>query len=283
MKKLVLTCLTLVALTAFATFANAQIRTPQPSPTTTLSTTVGLTDVEITYSRPSMKGRTIFAADGLVPFGAMWRTGANAATKVTFGDDVKLGGQDVKAGSYAVLTKPGAKEWTVMLFPYEGGSWGSYREKTPAATMMVKPVKVGHTFETFTIDVNNMRNTGATIDLLWENTAVSLPLEVMVDERVMADIKRVMAGPTANDYAAAAGYMHDSGKDLNKALEYIQKATNVESPRYWQVRREALILADLGRKKEAVAAAKKSLSLAKEAGNMDYVRMNEKSIKEWSM
>lgn len=283
MKKLVLNCLTLAVLSFFATLANGQIRTPQASPTATLSTTVGLTDVEIIYSRPGMKGRTIYAKDGLVPFGAIWRTGANAATKITFSGDVKLGGQELKGGSYAVLTMPDTKEWKVMLYPYESGNWGNYTEKEPAAKFSAKAIPIKHTIETFTIDVNNMQSTQATIDLLWENTLVSLPLAVEVDKLVMADIERVLSGPSANDYYAAATYYHDSGKDLKKALEFVQKATKVDNPRFWQVRREALILADLGRKKEAIEAAKKSMELAKEAKNDDYVRMNEKSIQEWSM
>jgi tetratricopeptide (TPR) repeat protein len=102
------------------------------------------------------------------------------------------------------------------------------------------------------------------------------------DKTVMASIEKVLAGPSGNDYFNAASYMHDSGKDLNKALEYVRKATQVASPAFWQVRRESLILADLGRKAEAIEAAKKSLELAKVANNMDYVRMNEKSIAEWT-
>ncbi|MEN0003432.1 MAG: DUF2911 domain-containing protein [Bacteroidota bacterium] len=283
MKKLLLNCLTLAVLALSATLAQGQIQTPSPSPTATLGLTVGLTDVEVTYSRPSMKDRKIYSKDGLVPFGKVWRTGANAATKFTFSDDVTLAGQAVKAGAYAVLTKPGAKNWEVMLFPYEKGSWSSYTDKTPAATLNVKPVTVKHTFETFTIDVNNIRDNSATIDLLWENTAVSIPMTVAVDERVMAAIERTLSGPSPGDYYAAGSYMHSAGKDLNKALEYVQKATKVAEPRYWQVRREALILADLGRKSDAIAAAKKSLELATKAGNEDYIRMNKKSIKEWSM
>lgn len=283
MKNLLINLCLVAVVALFSVDAQAQIRTPQASTTVKMETTIGLTDVMVTYSRPSVKDRTVFAKNGLVPFGEIWRLGANAATKIEFGDDVKVGGKDVKAGAYAVLCKPDAGKWTFMMYPYESGSWGSYVEKTPAVTAAAETQKTGRMIETFTIDINNVRNTSATIDFMWEKTLVSLPIEVEVDERVMAAIEQTLAGPTANDYYAAGSYMYESGKDMKKALEYVQKATQVENPRFWQVRREALILAELGRKKEAIAAAKKSMELAKKAGNMDYVRMNEKSIKEWSM
>ena len=272
---------TLVLLFA-ATSAMAQISTPSPSPTAEVSITVGLTDVTVNYSRPGVKDRTIFAEDGLVPFGNMWRTGANAATKLTFGDDVKLGGSVVEAGSYALLTIPMAEEWKFMLYPYESGNWGSYREKDPAAAFMASVSNAGRMVETFTIDINNLRNNSASIDFMWEETLVSVPLEVEIHERVMADIKRTMAGPSSGDYYAAASYLHDSGTNLETALEYIQKANEGENARFWMMRRQALILNDLGRKAEAIKAAQRSLDMAKEAGNEDYVRMNTASIEEWS-
>jgi len=282
MKKFFLSFSVLAILALFATTATAQIKTPAASPSAKLTTTVGLTDVTVEYSRPSMKGRTIFATDGLVPFGKVWRTGANAATKVTFADDVKLGGQDVKAGSYAVLTKPMASEWTVMFIPYEGRSWSSYIEKTPAATVQAKTKNLGASMETFLINVGKVTDNSAHIQFIWDDVIASVPMTVEVDERVMASIEKTLNGPTGGDYYAAGTYYHTSGKDLNQALAYVQKATKVDEPKFWQVRREALILADMGRTKEAVAAANLSKDLAMKAGNEDYVRMNEASIKEWT-
>lgn len=260
--------------------AIAQIRTPAPSTTSEVKQTVGLTEINLVYSRPSMKGRTIFAKDGIVPFGAMWRTGANSATKITFGDDVKIGGKDLKKGSYALFTKPEATEWTVMLFNYDTPNAGGYGDKTPVVTFMAKPKMLGDAVETFTIAVNDITNTTANIDIIWEKTKVSLPLQVEVDARVMADIERVMAGPSQNDYSAAASYFYDK-KDYAKALQHIQKA-NAKDPKFWMLRTEALILADMGKKAEAIKAAEMSKKLAMEAKNDDYVRMNEKSIAEWS-
>lgn len=262
--------------------AIAQIRTPAPSPSAEIEQMVGLTEVSVEYSRPGMRGRTIFAADGLVPFGEVWRTGANAATMIEFSTDVTVAGKMLDAGSYAILTKPMADQWEVMFFPYESSSWTSYTDMEPAATVTAEVMEYPMTVESFTIAFGDLKMDGASLMMMWENTAVSLPISVEVDEMVMADIDRVMAGPSTNDYYNAASYLLQTEKELDKALEYIQKA-NASAERYWMVRTEALILEKLGRKTEAITAAKKSLELAKEAGNNDFVRMNEKSIKEWSM
>ncbi len=268
----ILVCLTLAA--------DAQIRTPAPSTTSELKQTVGLTDITILYSRPSAKGRAIFAKDGIVPAGAMWRTGANSATKLTFGDDVIIGGKELKKGSYALYTKPDMSEWTVMLFTYDTPNAGGYADKTPVATFMAKPKMLGDMVETFTIGVNDITNTTANIDIMWEKTKVSLPLQVEVEKRVMADIERVMAGPSQNDYSAAASFYYDK-KDYAKALTHIQKA-NAKDAKFWNLRTESLILADMGKTADAIKTAEMSKKLAVEAKNDDYIRMNDKSIAEWS-
>ncbi len=279
MKKLFLS---LFVFTCLAGQVFGQIQTPQPSPTSELKQTVGLTDVTIVYSRPSVKGRTIFTADGLVPHGEVWRLGANQATKVSFSDDVKVGGKAIKGGEYALLAKPTASSWEIMFFPYEGGDWTSYVKKTPAATAKSDVQELPFSVESFTMMLGDLTANSANLYVMWDKTTVAIPIEAEVDKKVMASIDRIMAGPSANDYYAAASYYHDAGKDLNKALEMIQKATKVEKPAFWQVRREALILADLGKKDAAIKAAEKSKALAEKAGNKDYVRMNEKSIKEWA-
>ncbi len=275
--------LSILFVVGILTLTLGQIRTPAPSPSASLKQTVGLTDISVEYSRPSVKGRTIFSADGLVPFGKIWRTGANSAVKITFSDDVTVEGKALEAGSYAILTRPGATSWDINFYPYESSGWGSYVEKDPAASVTVHSHQMTEKVESFLIVFDELSSDGGTLGFLWENTYVPVKIGVEVDSRVMADIEKTMAGPSAGDYFAAASYMHDSGKDLNKALMYVQKATHTDNPRFWQVRREALILADLGRKSEAVQVAKRSLELAQKAGNDDYVRMNEKSIKEWSM
>lgn len=281
MKKLIFTLLTL---TVFAFTMNAQINTPSASPTATLEQTIGLTDVTIVYSRPSMKDRAIFAKDGLVPYGEIWRTGANSATKITFGDDVKLGGKDLKAGSYAILTKPMADSWEFMVFTYEKGSWSSYKKQTPVATFNAKAMKSGRSMETFTIDFNNARDESADIEFSWANTYVAVPLNVDADSKVMNDIDKALAGTSASDYYNAGSYYHKAGKDINQAYQWVHKANEMDaaSPKYWQLRRESMILADMNRMGDAIKVATQSKELATKAENMDYVRMNEASIMEWT-
>ncbi len=261
----------------------AQITTPAASPSAKVTQMVGLTEVTIEYSRPSMKGRTIFAADGLVPFDAVWRTGANSATKITFSDAVTIEDNELPAGSYAILTKPGATSWAVHFYNWGSSNFGSYLEEDPNLVVNTTPVTMDATLETFTINIDGLKNDGATLQFAWENTVVPVSIGVMTDKAVMASIESVMSGPSQNDYYNAASYYHDAGKDLKQALKWVNMATAGDNPRFWQVRKKALILADLGMKKEAIEAAKQSLELAKTAGNMDYVRMNEKSLKEWMM
>lgn len=265
----------------FAVSVNAQINTPAASPKQMVKQTVGLTDITVEYSRPSMKGRTIFAEDGLVSYGKMWRTGANAATKITFSTDVTVNGKALEAGSYAITTVPSANEWRMNFYPYVKSSWSSYAEANPVLSVTTKPKSLGMSMESFLIHFGNLKDDSASLDLMWDKTVASVKIGVSYDEEVMAAIEKTLAGPTPNDYYNAASYYHSSGKDLNKALEYVRKATNVAKPRYWQVRREALILADMGKTDEAIKAANKSLELAKAAGNEDYVKMNQKSINEW--
>ena len=263
----------------------AQISSPPPSPTMKLETTVGLTDVMVEYSRPGMKGRELFSEDGLVPYGEIWRTGANQATKITFTDKMMVADQEVPAGSYAILSRPAEEQWEVMFYDYEGGNWTSYVEKEPALTVMAEVKEAKDEAETFTIMLENYSMDGADLTMKWGETMVALPLQSNARENVLAAIERAMAGPSTNDYYQAASFLSDANVDDAKALEYIRKANEMssEEPRYWMVRREAVILHKLGRTEEAVEAAKKSMELAQAAGNMDYVRMNEKSIEEWSM
>ena len=279
MKNLVL----LLAL--FITFGlNAQINTPAPSPSCTFKQKVGLTDITLEYSRPGVKDRTIFAADGLVPYGKLWRTGANRVTKITFGDDVKIDGKDVKAGTYAILTAPGAETWDVHFYAHESNSWSSYKDKTPDVAVKVTPyiLPEGVHIETFLIDIANVKDGSAHLEFCWSNVIAAVPFSVDYDSRVMADIEKTMAGPGGGDYYTAASYYFKNDRDLDQALEWIQKATHVDEPRFWQVRREAEILAKLGRYKEAIEVAEKSRELARAADNADYIKINNQNIKKWS-
>jgi len=284
MKK-VIYFLSFVALTAFGFMnsAYAQLNTPAPSPKSTLTQQFGLSEISVEYSRPSAKGRTIFSADGLVPHGKIWRTGANSATKITFGDDVTVGGKALSAGSYAILTTPGATSWDVHFFNYDKSSWSSYTEATPAATVTAKAMPFAGQVETFLILIADVTAETAKLEFVWDKTIVAVDIATEVKSKVMAQIDQMLAGPSAGEYYSAGVYMANNGGDLEKALMFVQKATHTENPRFWQLRQESLILAKMGKKMDAIAVAKKSLAAATEAGNADYVKMNNDSIKEWSM
>ncbi|MEM9929525.1 MAG: DUF2911 domain-containing protein [Bacteroidota bacterium] len=266
----------------FTAGLNAQMQTPSASPTVKMETKIGLTDFHVTYSRPGKKGRDLFAKEGLVPYGEVWRTGANQATKFTFGGKVMVAGAELEAGDYAVLTKPMEGEWEVMLFPYESGSWNSYLEQTPVATAKVKAMKSPTTMETFTIMTQNHTMDGADVIMIWGNTMTALPIKTNAKEAVMAQIDRVMAGPSMNDYYQAATFLSENGgkEQMKSALAYIEKANKMagDNPRYWMVRREGLIKQAMGMNAEAMKSFEQSLKLAEKAGNMDYVRLNKASM-----
>jgi len=263
--------------------AVAQIQTPQPSPSTTLEQVVGLTEVKIEYSRPAMRGRTIMG--DLVPYGSLWRTGANKNTTLSFSDPVTVGGQALAAGTYALFTRPGKSLWEVFFYT-ETENWGTPQEwqsKSVAAVIEVPTQSLAEPVESFSISIGELTNIGANIHLSWENTRVTLPLEVPTDEKTMASIKETMKGtPKAGDLYQAAVYYRESGRDLQTAKKWIAKAIEMEPGKYWMFRQQALILADLNEKEEAIKAAQSSLELAEKAGNQDYVRLNTKSIEEWS-
>ena len=260
----------------------AQIVTPQASPSAKVTQVVGLTDVSLDYSRPAMRGRTIFG--DLVPFNKLWRTGANKNSMITFSTDVKVGGKDLKAGSYAIFTTPGESVWEINFYS-DTENWGTpqnWDASKVAAIVKANPSKVDEKVESFTIAISNITADGAHLEISWDNTKVAIPFEVPTDAAVTASISKVMAGPNSDDYYAAAVYYLNSGKDINKAKEWIDKAiTMSEKPAFWQLRQQSLIYAKAGDKKGAIAAAKKSLAGAEAAGNADYVKMNKDSLKEW--
>lgn len=280
MKKLVF----LTALLISFVSANAQIKTPAPSPTGKISQDVGLIKVDIEYSRPSAKGRKIFG--DLVPFGAMWRTGANASTKVTVSDDVKVAGTPLPKGTYALYTIPGEKEWTVIFYK-NTSFWGApepkdFKEEDVQARVTVASVPIRDLVETLTLNINNLRNNGGDLEIIWEYTKVVVPITTDTDGKVMKSIENTMAGPSAGDFNAAARYYYEEKKDMAQALVWVDKALEKGGDMFWILRLKANILAELGRYKDAIAVAEKSTELAKKEGNADYPRMNDKSIAEWS-
>lgn len=264
--------------------APAKIAVPVPSPPSTLIQKVGLTDVTIKYSRPSMKGRKIFG--GLEDYGKIWRTGANENTTVTFSTDVMVGGKNVKAGTYALYTKPNKKNWEMMLYS-DAKNWGNPKEwddTKVVAKVTVDVLKMPMSVETFTITIDDLTSTSALLGLLWEDVYVGMPFTVPTDKNVMASINEVMKGePNATAYYDAAVYYLNANKDINKAVTWVDKAMEMtkEDPKFWMLRQQSLIHAKAGKTETAIAAAKQSLALAEKAGNTGYVRMNKASLKEW--
>ncbi len=258
-----------------------QINTPQPSPLAKVEQKVGLTDCSIEYSRPSMKGRTIFG--DLVPFDEMWRTGANASTKLTFSDDVKIAGKDVPAGTYALYTIPSQTEWTIILhknLSYWGTGGTSYKAEEDLIRFKVKANNsYGVKIESLTFNFANISSEGCDIELLWENTQVKFNVKVSYDEAVMKQIEEAMT-VSSSTYFAAARYYLENDKDINQALEWIDKAL-VDNEKFWILRQKSLILAKMGNYSEAIVVAKRSKELALEAKNDNYVKMNDASIEEW--
>lgn len=262
---------------------NAQIETPAPSPYSKVEQVVGLTNVTLEYSRPAMRGRVIFG--NLVPYGKVWRTGANSRTKITFSDDVMVGDNTLKAGSYGILTIPQTDNWEVIFYTEaDGGGAPPELDESKVAARVKAPVQeMPMDIQSFTITFDDLTSSSAVIGFLWEKTYVGVEFQVPTDKKVSAAIDKAMAGPGFGDYYAAAVYYHSEGKDANKAKEWMDMAMKLNpEPRFWQLRQQSLIYAAAGDKKGAIAAAKKSLELAQKAGNADYIKMNKESIAEWT-
>lgn len=279
MKKIILG----LALSFLSVGMNSQVKTPQSSPKAVVNQMVGLTEVELEYSRPSAKGRTVFG--NLVPFGSMWRTGANANSTISFSEDVVIDGKSLKKGKYAIFTIPKVDSWEVIFYS-KTDNWGNpeeWNEADVALRTTVKPEFLNRNVESFTIEINNLDNNFAHLNLIWEKTLVAVKFEVPTQKMAMASIEKTLTGPTAGDYFSSAQYFFQSNGDLNKALEYCNKALELNKDKpFWYTRLKSLIQAKLGDYKGAIETAKVSLVAASNAKNNDYIKMNQDSILEWS-
>ncbi|AII50987.1 DUF2911 domain-containing protein [Hymenobacter sp. APR13] len=263
----------------------AQIATPAASPKSTITQRVGLTDITLTYSRPSVKGRMVFGdstSKAIVPYAKRWRTGANQTTTVKFSDDVTVEGKKVPAGEYGLYTVPGKASWKMVLSKNtkQGANVDGFKAEDDVATFMVKPYKTAAKVETFTMNFTDLTPATANVDLQWEMTGVKFKVAADVEPKVMAQIAEKVtqnASPTPNDLAAAAVYYYDNDKDLKQALAWMQKA-NEKEPKFWNVHTEAKIRMKMKDYKGALTAAEQSRTLAQTAKNMDYVKMNDDII-----
>ena len=264
----------------------SQINTPRVSPASEVEQMVGLTEIEIEYSRPSMRGREVFG--NLVPFGKVWRTGADNSTKISFDTDVIISGKTIQSGTYSIFSIPNKESWEIIFYS-DVELWGVPRDwsenKIVFSSMFdVKKLKKSNTVETFTISFNDLTNNDVNMSISWENTLVDIKIEVPTRSMVESDINKVLSdNPKSSDYYAAAVFYRQENTNLDKALEWMNKAIEMnESPRFWQYRQQSLIMAANDKYADAVDAAKKSLNLAIEADNQDYIKMNRESIAEWS-
>jgi Protein of unknown function (DUF2911) len=266
----------------FATGLFAQtprVEFPAPSPACTLKQRVGLTDIEIVYSRPGVKGRAIFG--GIVPYGEIWRAGANASTRISFSTAAKLNGTEVPAGKYTLYTIPGEKEWTMIIYKDATLSGASgYNQTNDLVRFKAVPVKLTEAVETFTIDINDIRDESATLNLVWEKTRVPVKLELDLVTTLVPQIEAAMSAPgQTKPYYPAAMFYLEHGQDLQKASKWIDAAM-AERETYYVAHLKARILAKLGDKAGATAAAKRSTELAikAEGPKSGYVKMNEDLI-----
>ncbi|MBL7699937.1 MAG: DUF2911 domain-containing protein [Chitinophagaceae bacterium] len=273
--KIVLTFVA-AAMLCSAAFSQNNLKVPAPSPGSTIKQDFGLSSVELSYSRPSVKGRKIFG--DLVPYDKVWRTGANGATTITFGDEVSIGGKKVPAGKYGLLTIPGQQEWTVIITKATNvTSPSAYKEADDVVRVKVQPNELPFPVETFMIIFDDIKATSMQAVILWDRTAVAFPISTEIDSKVTSQIDKLMKTDKP-PYFQAAMYYLESGKDLTKAVEWFDKALQDDSKAFWVYHNKANALAKLGKKKEAAEAAQKSITYAKEANNDDYVALNEKLL-----
>ncbi len=260
---------------SIAMASTAQLKMPAPSPTQNIRQDFGMSSVELIYSRPAMKGRKVFG--DLVPWNKVWRTGANNATRLKFNDDVMIGGQALKAGEYALYTVPGENEWEIIINK-GSANWGTnYKMEDDVFRVKVKPAKLNEAVETFTMQFANVKPNSTDLQIMWDRTAVSVPITTDIDKKIMAQINDAM-NKDSRPYFQSAMYYMESGRDLNQAIMWFDKGIELNPNAFWMYHQKANALARQGKKDEARAVATKSMELAREQKNDDYVALNQKLI-----
>jgi hypothetical protein len=264
-----------IMLAAVATQAQT-LKTPAPSTTQLLKQDFGLGNIELSYSRPSVKGRKIFG--DVVPFGKVWRTGANQATTLTFSDEVSIGGVALKPGKYGLLTIPGATEWTFIITKdLNVTSPSAYKPENDVVRVKAAAYPMPMNVETFTVSFDDVTNTSINVAMIWEKTYVSFPITTDVDKKVMAQIDQMMKADTRPYYNAAA-YYYDNNKDLAQARVWIDKAIEGNPDAYWMTLLKARIHNKMGDKAGAKAMAQKTVELATKGKNDDYIKMGNELL-----
>lgn len=268
----------ILLLTLFSiNIATAQLKIPAASPFQTTKQSFALGDITLEYSRPATKGRAIFG--DLVPYGKVWRTGANATSKITFSNDVKLGGKEVKAGTYGLFTIPGKTSWEVMLSRdlNLGANVADYKLDNEVVRVQVKPTTLPNKVETFTINIADILASSATLEIMWDNVRVPVAITTDIDNIITKNIEASMASDKPA-YFEAASYYYENNRDLSKALGWVNKAVEQNPKAFWIMLLKSRIELKLNDKQSAIASAEKTVTLAKEAKNGDYVKMAQDLI-----
>jgi hypothetical protein len=276
MKNFIITTAAIASLSLHS--LTAQVKMPAPSPTQTIKQEFGLGSIEVIYSRPGARGRIVFG--DLVPTGKLWRTGANAATKIVFTTPVEVGGKKIDTGTYVLYTIPGEENWEVII--NKGiDNWGieGYKESEDVFRFRVEPIKTKNQSETFTIQFANVKTESCELQLAWENKIITIPITTDIKEKLKAQIEAAMT-TDKKPFWQAAQFYNEYDKNLPKALDNITKAIEENQKAFWMLLYKARIQKEMGDNAGALISSKKSLELAREANNDDYVKMNEKLQKE---
>lgn len=255
------------------------LKVPAPSPVQTIKQAFALTEISLEYSRPSVKGRVIFG--DLVPFGKIWRTGANGATKITFGEDVKIDGVALTAGTYAIYSIPNKDSWELMFYKdlSLGGNVAEYKKENEVAKLVLKTKTIADKIECFTMDISDITSSSAMINLTWEKTRVGFTVVADIDTRIMKAIDANVVQDN-RPYFQAASYYYESNKDLIKAAEWADKAFAANPNAYWILMLKAKIQAKQKDKKAAIITAEQVITIATEGKNDDYVKQAKDLIAE---
>lgn len=275
-KHLALT-LTAASMLAGGALTAQQLKVPAPSPLQTVKQAFALSDITLEYCRPSAKGRVVYG--DVVPFGKVWRTGANGATKITFGEDVKVEGQDVKAGTYALYSIPNKDSWDLMLYKdlNLGGNVAEYKSENELIRFKGKVSALSQKVETFTIGINDVTATSSTIEIMWENTRVTFTVSAEIDAKIMKNIESSVI-KDSRPYFQAASYYYENNKDLTLALDWVNKAAAANPKAYWIFMLKAKIQLKMNDKKGAIATANQVITLATADKDDAYVAQAQKLI-----
>ncbi len=270
----------------FIVFCNegfGQINHPRISPQTSLVQSVGLTEVTISYSRPSARGRKVF--DGIVPFGRIWRLGANESTHITFQDSVSILGNKLPPRTYALYAIPQKEKW-VIIFHKNLNLWGDGRDLYNVQEDALRITVASHYFreftETLTIEMNCLTHDNGVLEIYWENTRVSIPLVWNTQQKMIDEIQeQVVKNPTAQTFYEAARYYQETGIFPQKSLLYLDKSEKIGGEKYFISRIRSLVYASLNNYSRAILEAERSQAMAKSLGKDEFVRMNTENIEKW--